>query len=271
MTERSRSRSGNSKNERYAKPSKGVVKKKRDPVDTSKYDDLPPWEDQPLKKSKIGKERAKNADVATKIKKRLEAISEDDEEEEDESIFKQDFDKLRASLSPDNGDNLRIDQVSASFFRASLAMIMELMPIAEKAYRKTQKESAAYALTALMNQARDLTNDVRRSEDAEGQALQLKSVVDTTFKSVAQLLLQEKFALQTKVDAITNDPRVRKAIRAEMDATILSFTIGLREHSNLLSARIRSFLLGEANYMKPGEEVIEKKFKKKKVRTKEAE
>lgn len=238
--------------------------KKRQPVDV---DEIPFDVDPPKKKKKKRGAEDEHLKALESFADRFAGDLEDGEEEESaESVFTKDYTKIKKLLDPDN-PNLRIDQVSIAFFRAALATILDLLPIAERAYRKSQKESAAYALTALINQARDLTSDVKMGDDVEGQAILIKKIVDMSYVGVAEMLLQEKFALQAKLDTLSSSPSVRKAMRQELDDMVRSFIKGMRAHSDLTSTRVKAFLQGDPNYMNPGEpEKVLKKRRKAKRR-----
>ena len=255
MSERSKSRSSSSQRSKH-------TSEKRSKLDLDQFG----YEDEP---KKVKGKREKSAKV-NKLAKKVEQSLEDIEDGEDipESVFKKAFAELRKTLGTENTD-ISVDIASSAFQRSSLLMLTDLVPLAEEAYRKTKKESAAYALTALLNQIREVNNDLRVVEDVESKALNLRKVIDSSFLGVAQLILQEKYELQNKINALTNDSRIRKAVRSEIDSMVNSMAEGLQQHSNLCSDRIRAYLLGQSDYMNPYKE--ETPIKKKKRRRKEEE
>jgi len=245
------------------------VRSKRKPVDTDdEFEEPPKRRRKPRKKDQTKELDAVRRD-AIEAMEAFEDIEDGDGpvgpdvEAMVNSTFHKDFDKLRTMLSPDNVE-LRVDQAAPLLFRAALAMILDLLPIAEHKYRKSRQESAAYALTAMINQARDLTNDVRLSEDTEGRAVVLGQIINMNFVRIAELLLNEKYALQRKLEAVITDATVRRAFKAELDKMVLSYTKGLKDIQGLLTDQSRGYLLGDANYLNPSAPEPAKKRKRKK-------
>lgn len=230
--------------------------KKKKPTKRVEVDDTAKIKSKKREKSKTKKDVS--GKKREKIQAKLEELAdevldlEEDSEEKEELIssFEQDFSKLREMLSPEN-EMLRIDQASALFYRASLAMIMDLMPIAEDTYRKSKKESAAYALNALLNQARDLNSDVKMNEDVNGQVLIMNTLIHTNFTRIADLMLRERHSFSTKIDTLISKPAVRKSIKSELDSTIKSFIKGTNSLQKLLTMQIEAYLQGDPNYINP--------------------
>lgn len=242
---------------------------KRAPVDIENL----PFEVTPPPKKKKKKKETFDTDYDRAIdtfKTRFEGALESDDTSELESVFLRDYGKIKKMLDPDNA-TFRIDQVTSSFFRASLSTILDLLPIAEIAYRKHQKESAAYALTALINQARDLTNDVKMGDDVDGQIMMMQQLVKQSYRGLLQLFLQEKYALQEKLMPLSTSPGVRRAMRDEVDAMVRSFGKAMTEYETLTADRISAFMAGDPNYMNPRVQVDVKPVKKKRKRPKHSE
>lgn len=241
-----------------------VSKAKREKVDLSVFEDDEEDYEAPItrkKKKKISK-------LSEKLKDKLKDVEEG--EEIQPSVFQDAFAELRRTLTTDN-EEISLDLSTPAFLRASLLMLTDLIPIAEAAYRKSRQQSAAYALSTLVNQVRDINNDLKVSEDIESKALAMRRMVDSTFVSLAQLIMQEKFAFQERVNNATNDTRMRKVIRSEADTMLKSMGHALTEHSTLLSDRVRAYLMGNPNYMNPSMEEKVGRVKSKKVRRKEEE
>ena len=219
---------------------------------------LAPKETKTSKKKKLEKRLKAEA----KVKKNLEKLEGElgglvtqpdiDQEEGGEiilSTFSQDFEELRSKVSPDN-DQFRPDQMSAQFSRAALSMILQLLPIAEHNYRLTKKDQAAYVISSLVNQARDLNNDVKMSEDLHGQTVEITRLTDVTFTRIADLLLQERYALQTRLKAFV--PTSKKAsVDKEIDAMITSLSKACDGLKGVLNLQVSGYILGDPNYINP--------------------
>ena len=220
----------------------------------------------PPKETKISKKKkkVKREKAEAKVKKNLEKLQgelgdlakQPDLGEGDGeggeiilSTFSKDFEELRAKVSPDN-DQLRPDQMSAQFSRAALSMILQLLPIAEHNYRLTKKDQAAYVISSLVNQARDLNNDVKMSEDLHGQAVEIARLTDATFTRVADLLLQERYALQTRLKAFIH-PSKKASVDKEIDALITSVSKACDGLKGILNLQVSGYIHGDPNYINP--------------------
>ena len=103
--------------------------------------------------------------------------------------------KLDATYSTflDNmGDALRVlDAVSNSsetgFDRASVKMLLDLIPHAERRYRKWSSQPNAYALNSLLTQVREILADLQASE---GRDELLISVIKETMRETAHDMMQ---------------------------------------------------------------------------------
>lgn len=231
---------------------------------------------------KRSKEQTKERDAKTREKfegeleemagELLEAMEEEGDSSKSKiSVFAKDFQKLRKTLSPENTE-LRIDEAASAGYRALLAMCFDLVGQAEKSYRQTGKEGSMYALQALVNQIRDLNNDVKLSEDIQGRLMTVEQLIRNAFIRMASFVLNEKYSMQRQIDALTTDGRLRKAFRKELDDGIKVIAHGMRDHQKLLNSQLALYLAGDPNYLNPqlgdAEENPDAPKKKKKRRTK---
>lgn len=216
---------------------------------------LPEDDDEvPLKKKKRKRDQKtiSKHDVVDEITSLLEeeAQKRDGESPMKPSKFKKDFDNLTSLLSPDNKD-FHIDKAANGIQRASLAMIVDLIPIAEATYRQTKKEFAAYALSSLIKQANELAAELRVNDDVEGRLATTRDLIHSSFVRIAELLLREKYAFHKAIDRVTNEPSIRKDLRNELDLMIQSYGKGLSEYKELLTAQLTMFISGDPNYLNP--------------------
>ncbi|QXV74113.1 hypothetical protein [Rhizobium phage RHEph12] len=191
-------------------------------------------------------------------------IDDEDTEKAPPSVFSKHFKRVQEQIA--KGEDVPLEVQSEAFYRATQAMAIDLIPLAESSYRKTQKEGAMYALVALVNKIGELQNDLKMSEDIDGKLATINSLLYTCFLRMANMLVQEKYTLQNSIDGITRNSIERKAIRAEVDKLIQSFTHAMIEHKDVLKAQIHAFLQGDPNYLNPmaaAEEEAKAKKKKK--------
>lgn len=133
--------------------------------------------------------------------------------------FAREFRRLRRDIGASN-EHFNPDKSSARMLRALLVMTLDMIPLAEEGFRKTRKESAAYALNALMNQARELQTELRMSKDYEGQAIFIRdNILSPIFKSFTQNMLNEHQHLKNTIDTNLRDKESKKIKAAVDDVT----------------------------------------------------
>lgn len=243
-----------------------------------------PEDDDDFRSRKRSKRKSSPSD-SSEVKKRermsdsmeqlaSEIIENADGESEVKSTFSTRFKGIQKRI--EKGEDIPLETVAEQFFKATLDMAIDLLPIAERTYRKTQKEGAMYPLIGLVNKIGELMNDVKMSDDIAGKLVTVRALNHTAFVRVADLLLREKYNLQAAIDGLTTDTTMRKALRRQIDSTIISFGKGMYEHEKLLSQQLTMFLEGDPNYLNPSSgnddldnpEARKKKKKKKKTGSK---
>lgn len=225
-------------------------------------DDYRPRSRKPRSKEQTKESDAKRREAFEEAEEQANALLEDDASEKKvKSVFKRSFQDIKKKLESD-GD-IPIEETATAYYRTSLALIQDLMPIAEENYRKTGKEGAAYVINVLINQARDLNNDLKLAEDIEGRLSVIQTLVHSIFVRVAELLLREKYAMHNTIDGVTSNSTLRKALRKELDGMIMSYAKGLSSFENILNMQVRAYLSGDPNYLAAGSERTEEPKKKK--------
>ncbi len=255
---------------RVVSRSAGKPTKKQKPLDLPEDDN----DYRPRGRKKRSKDQTKESDA-----KRREAFDEmegyaddliasveDGDEEKIKSVFQSSFASIKKQME---SDGTAIEESSVAYYRTCLALIHDLMPLAEKNYRTTGKEGAAYVISTLINQARDLTNDLRLAEDVEGKLAVIRTLVHSSFVRIAELLLREKYNMHNTIDGITSNATIRKAFRKELDSMIMSYGTGLRDFEVILNKQVAAYLSGDPNYLAAGstsyqEDTAPKKKRRKK-------
>lgn len=259
---------------RTSKPSSKPSIKSFSKPKSKKSDDLwlPEDEDEvkPKGRKKRSREQTKESDAfvrdSLEVKEELEELLENSDSTT--SRFKKDFASFTEDLRLDNPD-FRIDKTSNAFHRSTYAMLMELIPIAEAAYRASKKESASYALIALTKQADEVQAALKLSDDLESRAAVIRGLIQTSFMGLANSLVNEKYDFHSSIDQLTSDARIRKGARHAMDDMVKKTAMAMDEFQKLLGAQVSMFLNGDPNYLNPFKESEEPKKKKKGRKKKE--
>lgn len=150
------------------------------------------------------------------------------------------FQALSDRVSDDPGLN---EALQKQLYRSMLMLTLGVIPKAEAYYRKERTDRAAYALNALVSQARELVIDLRMVKDVDTQVEYIKDqILMPVFKSFTQVLLQEVFSLKNKVDTSVTNMKLNKAVKSEVD--VLARALGTYQTNmiELIASNIDSFL-----------------------------
>ncbi len=94
-------------------------------------------------------------------------------------------------------NNNDIDLALSTFQKTAYATVVSIIPIAEKEYRKSKRESQAYALNALLQSARELGQDLEAANDRAYLAESLtKDALEPMFKGLLQKMLNQQMLLK---------------------------------------------------------------------------
>lgn len=206
-----------------------------------------------LKKLKEAKEEL--AEVlretgVTKKKKRNrdhgEGFPGSDGIEAEVSIFEEEMEAIREMVSA-KSDDFNAEAANKMLLRSMLMTVLDIIPIAERAFRATSKENAAYAVNALINQAREISTDLKMAGDVENQSRFIKeSIIDPMYKAIAQNMLQELLSLKSVIDTeLSNKPKTAKTIKRSVDSTLRTIGMFMTQSSEKISSDIESYLAGD--------------------------
>lgn len=138
-----------------------------------------------------------------------------------------------------------IDHAVMHFTRQAYSTIVNLIPIAEKAYKKHQREHQAYVLNALISQGRELAADLIATDDRKrlGDIL-VREILEPAFKSVLQQMMQEQMQLKTILsDKI--QPKYVERVSTEMDDSLKRVAAAMTVVFRSTSEQIAKKLLGD--------------------------
>lgn len=152
----------------------------------------------------------------------LLSVAEGSDVDENSARFEKEFNKLRKKVSVDKGNSYSSDSANQDMLRIMLAMVLELIPVAEAAARKTLKEGNFYALNALVNQAREISNDLRLSKPLEDTAFFIKDrIMEPVFKQLASHMINEMMSIKNEVDTTDVSTKQARLIKKRVDKSML--------------------------------------------------
>lgn len=179
-----------------------------------------------------------------------EMFGEDGEDLSDrkvKKVFERQFKQLRRDLDASN-TTMNASHSSRLMTRAMLAMVVDLIPVAEQAYRESKKEQSAYALNALVNQARELATDLKMMQDVEGQAEFIRDkLITPIFMSMTQQILASMMSLKNTIDTELGNkaPKTSRRVKTEIDNNLRALGSFLEESNKKMGSDIERYLSGD--------------------------
>lgn len=157
------------------------------------------------------------------------------------SSFAEEVANLRKLLGGSEGT---VEQGMLSMVRAMLASTIEMLPIAEGQYKKYKNERAAYAFSTLVNQARELGNDLRTMQDLEGQVIHiLTSILQPAFTQVMQHMINEVYAARTEIGRSVRDPRSQEVVQNALNTLLRAHAGYLQDMGGKVQSQLRDYLV----------------------------
>jgi hypothetical protein len=126
-------------------------------------------------------------------------------------------------------------------YRGLLDMVLDLIPIAERNYRQYKQDRASYALNTLVNQAREIGNDMRTLADFNNQAERIVEMARRQFTLIAQAMVDEAYRLKKEIRDDLPPKKVEK-INKRIDALVHGQGKYLNESVKALSDTILSYM-----------------------------
>lgn len=159
--------------------------------------------------------------------------------------FQKDFKKLKRQAGVGNND-FKSDALTRSMYRAMMGMGLELVPIAQQKYMDTKSESAMYALMSLINQLKDVSNEIRNMQDLEEQSEHIvKRILMPSFVLATQNLLSTAMALKAELDSAKMGSISRRKIKASIDDMLKGQAQYMNELSRSVNDSTTKYLLGD--------------------------
>lgn len=172
--------------------------------------------------------------ATTKVEKKVESIM---------SSFHQEFADIKKMIGSE-AEDFQNDKSSVAMMRAMLAMSVDLMPVAEKAYRDKPNNFNMSALANLSNQIRELQNDIRNLQDLEQQIEHInREIMQPGVRQMANFLINETFKLKKELGFYVKKASVRRLLYAHVDAMATSMGKAMSQQTVDMNEKVRKYLL----------------------------
>ena len=163
------------------------------------------------------------------------------------SRFQREMGSVRKLISNKNEDDLNTEILNKMMLRSMLAMTLDVIPFAEKAFRNTMKENAAYALIALIKEAKETSTELNLIGNVENQSSFIKeSIITPLFNAMAQHFLQEMLSMKSTIDTeLSNKPKTGKRIKRQLDEVMKSIGMFMTQSNDKIAENVHLYLSGQ--------------------------
>lgn len=198
------------------------------------------------KKNKLDKSSKK----LQKAKSELETVLRDSTFapnilDEEVSRFQKELKTVRKHISNTSEIELNTEKLNKMMLRSMLTMILDVIPLAEKAFRASAKENAAYALIALVKEAKEIHSELNMIGNVENQSEFIRnSIITPLFNSMAQLFIHEMLSLKASIDTEVGNPKAGKKVKKHVDEVMKSIGLFMTQSNEKISENIHSYLSG---------------------------
>jgi C4-dicarboxylate-specific signal transduction histidine kinase len=123
--------------------------------------------------------------------------------------------------------NLSDSAGNIALLNSLLEMMIQIIPTAEKVYRKYKNERAAYAIVALVTQSREISADIQRYSNVSHNATNLiNKIIIPTLQLILQNYLNLNSILLKELDDVV-PKKFRKAVHEKVNSS-------MQKHGNYL-------------------------------------
>ena len=159
------------------------------------------------------------------------------------SVFEKEQKKLSKLVGHKAGKDIESQQISLHAIRAGIAMLLSVVPKAEKIFLTYKNERAAYALTSLMNLLRELLRDLQALSTITklGDRV-IENAVDPAILNMAQTHISGLKDIRRIVYEKVDDLKLRKRILRRIDRTIDSETEHITEIRTQVTEQIEKIV-----------------------------
>lgn len=138
-----------------------------------------------------------------------------------------------------------IEHAVGQFQRQAYSTVVNLIPIAEKAYLKDRREHQIYCLNALISQGRELAADLMAANNREQLAQTLlHEVLEPAFKNILQQVMQEQMHMKAVLSDKIKPPYVTMT-SSEQDESLRRIAAAMTEIFKSTADQFNRKILGE--------------------------
>jgi hypothetical protein len=155
------------------------------------------------------------------------------------AVFAEEYDKLRKLIGAEAGIKASPDLANSAMQRVFLNVLLNAIPVAEKAYLGSGGVNSAYALSTLINNAREIGRDIIAKNSLEHQVNHV--MMEIVAPALKLILHQQVLNITNLRSAIDNSSKnsMREAFNKSLEGTAQTLT-DTRER---LDAQLRKYLL----------------------------
>jgi len=167
--------------------------------------------------------------------------------ESEVSRFQKEMKTVRKIVSNKNDDDINTEVLNKLMLRSMLAMTLDVLPLAEKAFRSSMKENAAYALIALIKEAKEISTELNMIGNVENQSSFIKeSIVTPLFNAMAQHFLQEMLSMKSNIDTeLANKPKTGRRLKRQLDEVMKAIGMFMTQSNDKIAENIHLYLSGQ--------------------------
>lgn len=137
------------------------------------------------------------------------------------------------------------DAASKKLMLSMLNSVTRLLPIAERKFVETKSEGAGYCYSALMNQAKDLTAQIRSLASHDMQARFIgDNIIGATMVLAVQMLMTSMAPVKSAIDGLKLDPTEAKAMRRRVDDALRDYVGWAQQAQESMADRVHEYLCG---------------------------
>lgn len=162
--------------------------------------------------------------------------------------FENDLRLLRRSVIK-SGESFNADSANRTLLKTMLAMNLKLVPIANKAYKRSKKENAMYALLAIEKQVLELATELKLLGNVEHQSEFIETrIINPIFMAMVQINIKEFLDLKNSIDSLL-PPKQARNVKLRIDDALKNVTAYMDESSHKLHSDITSYLSGDVDFL----------------------
>jgi hypothetical protein len=156
------------------------------------------------------------------------------------AIFATEYQQLRKLVGAEAGKEISADLANSTMLRAFLNVILNAIPVAERSYLNNGGVNSAYALSTLVNNAREIARDIAAKNSLEHQ---VNHILSEIISPALRLILHQQILNMNNLGSILNNDRSPKALRDAINKSMEGTAQILTDIRNRLDTQLREYLL----------------------------